>query len=119
MAEAGKVSLSTYGHYVRSERPPDFMAGANWYRAGVDVLYVITGERLQMQLSADDQELLKRYHAAPLAVKAAVLSALTVGPTVNAVKQSVEGDVGQQVRGGNITNAARTSFNFGKKEKKP
>lgn len=81
MAAAGKVSTTSYSLYVKGERTPSFAAGANWHRFGVDVLYVITGEHSREQLSADEQELLRRYHVAPLAVKAAVLSALTADST--------------------------------------
>ncbi len=117
MAAAGDVSTASYSLYVKGERAPNFVAGANWHKAGVDVLYVISGERSRAQLSVDEQELLKRYHAAPLSVKAAVLGALTAGSAVNAVTQNVDGDVGQQAAG-NITNEARTIFTFGGKKSK-
>ncbi len=117
MAAAGDVSASSYSLYVHGGRPPSFVAGANWHTSGVDVLYVITGERSRTHLSADEQELLRLYHAAPLAVKAAALGALTAGSSVNTVTQNVEGDIGQQA-GGNISHTTRPVFSFGKKKKK-
>lgn len=45
-------------------------------KAGADVQYIVTGVRSSTTLSADEEELLARFRAAPLAVKAAAIGAL-------------------------------------------
>ncbi|MCM2318099.1 MAG: XRE family transcriptional regulator [Pseudomonas sp.] len=45
-------------------------------KVGADVQYIVTGVRSSAALSADEEELLARYRAAPLAVKAAAIGAL-------------------------------------------
>ena len=77
MAEMGGVAQPTYLRYESGERVPDgeFLAAID--RAGVDVLYVLTGRRSQPVapqelLSEGDRILLANYHAVPAEVQRGV-----------------------------------------------
>ncbi|WKE65054.1 helix-turn-helix transcriptional regulator [Gallaecimonas kandeliae] len=48
-------------------------------KIGVDVLYVVTGQRTQQVLSEEMAEIITLYQAAPIQVRAAVHGALTAG----------------------------------------
>ncbi len=48
-------------------------------KLGFDALYVVTGRRDVQNLAVDECELLELYRAAPIAVKAAAIGALTAG----------------------------------------
>lgn len=88
-------------------------------RIGFDAQYVVTGERSTSSLSADEQELLEKYRAAPLAVKAAAIGALSAGGErlLKSSKQIFHGAVGQAIEGG-ISNTGRTTFNVGTDKRK-
>lgn len=63
--------------------------------AGVDVLYVLTGQKTPdiKGISEEELELVKIYRAAPLAVKAAALAALTAGSSAaNSINVSGQGN---------------------------
>jgi AcrR family transcriptional regulator len=66
---------------------------------GVDVLYILTGQRTMDALSRDEQELLERFRAASLEGRLAALGALR-GVTMPAPKIQVETNHGQVVEGG-------------------
>ncbi|NWC62928.1 helix-turn-helix domain-containing protein [Cedecea sp. P7760] len=71
--------------YERDEKIP----GGGYLMAlaasGIDVLYVLTGQRIPKTgaLSDDEQELIEIYRNAPLAIKAAALAALTAGSSAS------------------------------------
>ncbi|EEZ6655757.1 helix-turn-helix domain-containing protein [Escherichia coli] len=67
--------------------------------AGVDILYVLTGQKTPdiKGISDEELELVKIYRAAPLAVKAAALGALTAG-SAKSDKLNVTGD-GNRIAG--------------------
>lgn len=70
--------------------------------AGVDVTYLLTGQRHPLApppLNADEQELLALFRAAPLAVKAAAIGALQGAATGMALVQKGSGVQIGQVRG--------------------
>ncbi len=119
MAAAGGVSVASYHLYTSSKRAPDLRKLKNWHEAGIDIFYVITGQRLTSTatLSNDEQDLLRLYHAAPLAVKATLLAMLSAGSGMGSVTQTVSGSVGQQA-GGNITNDKPNAFTFADNGKK-
>lgn len=83
-AKAGGVGRKTQFNYESGERAPDALYLANLAKIGVDVLYVVTGERDAAALSGDELELVALYRNAPLTVKAAAVGALKSG-TANAV----------------------------------
>lgn len=90
--------------------------------AGADVQYIITGVRSTQALSSDEQDLIAAFRAAPLAVKGAVIGALSAGskPTPAAptkkLKQIVHGSVGQQVSG-DVINQKGMSIHVGEGDK--
>ena len=68
MAQIGGVTRNTQGSYERDERRPDtgYLKALN--AVGLDVLYVITGERTPAPvggLSEDEEILIKRYRSMP------------------------------------------------------
>lgn len=77
---------------------------------GMDVVYVLTGERLVSTLSEDEAKLLEKYRDAPAAVKAAAIAAVTAGSAQ--AHQIFNAPVGQSVAG-NITNTSGVVFNVG------
>lgn len=78
--------------YEKGERFPDaaYLDAAS--KVGIDIQYVVTGTRSTAALSDDEAELLAGYRAAPLAVKAAVIGALSAGSTSQA-SQTFQGSM--------------------------
>lgn len=83
---------------------------------GLDVLFVVTGERSALAMTEDEQELVGLFRGAPLAVKAAAIGALkSAGAAPQKNIQKVKKGVGQQfnagvgtVTSGDITNSRKT-----------
>lgn len=96
--------------YEQGERYPgaDYLAALA--KVGADTLYIVTGERNAGLLTADETELVEKFRAAPLAVKAAAIAAVTAGSA--SVNQTFHGSVGQSVAG-SITNKSGVTFNVG------
>ncbi|MFJ7792934.1 helix-turn-helix domain-containing protein [Pseudomonas sp. NPDC096950] len=82
---------------------------------GMDVMYVVTGERGASALSGDEAAMLERFRTAPKAVQKAVTAALNAeeAPKPKKSKQTFNGPVGQAV-GGDITNHKPVVFNVGR-----
>lgn len=78
-AEVGGVQKRAQINYEQGERQPDSCYLAAVAKIGADVQYIVTGEHSPSALSADERELLDKFRAAPLAVKAAAIGALTAG----------------------------------------
>lgn len=83
-AEAADVAQVTREHWGRCERGLAVPGGemlAHFANKGADVLYILTGrgDPPEPRPSADEQELLALFRAAPLAVKAAAIGALQGG----------------------------------------
>ncbi|MCV9882496.1 XRE family transcriptional regulator [Brenneria sp. KBI 423] len=76
--------------------------------AGANVQFVLTGESSEnVALSRDEQEIVEHYRTAPLAVKSAVLAALTAGTTAQqsaGTSQVFHGKVSGQIAGNKIVN---------------
>ncbi|CAN7190560.1 helix-turn-helix domain-containing protein [Trinickia sp. LjRoot230] len=99
-AENGGVTEKTQVLYEKGERAPDAEYLARVAALGVDLLYVLTGERNTSSLSADEVDLVRRYRDAPDAVRAAALAALAAGTAPAKYKQDFSGaNIGQQVSG--------------------
>jgi len=84
MAEAGLVTMRSQRNYEKGERFPDAAYLAAIAKVGVDVRYIVTGQRegpAPEVFSADERELIALFRAAPLAVKAAAIGALQGGST--------------------------------------
>ncbi|RRV28622.1 XRE family transcriptional regulator [Pseudomonas sp. o96-267] len=113
VAGTAEVTVKTVGRWEREIPIPSDKLGL-LARLGFDAQYVVTGERCSGSLSADENDLLSRFRAAPLAVKAAALAGLAAGaePPAKGPKQVFHGNVGQ-ASDGSITNESGVSFNFG------
>ncbi len=100
VAGIAEVAVKTVGRWEREIPIPSDKLGL-LARLGFDAQYVVTGERCNGSLSADENDLLSRFRAAPLAVRAAALAGLTAGAAAPAGqrKQVIHGDVGQYVEG--------------------
>ncbi len=114
-ADALGVNRKTVTRWEADEALPD---GASLLalreKFGADPGWVLTGEGeapSNSTLSADEQELLALFRAAPLAVKAAAIGALQGGaqaaPVKKSQKQVFSGDVSGQVAMGKIINKGK------------
>jgi transcriptional regulator with XRE-family HTH domain len=68
MAQIGGVTRNTQGSYERNERRPDTGYLRALHAVGLDILYVVTGVRTEVQvgeLSEDEQVLVSRYRTLP------------------------------------------------------
>lgn len=76
---AGGAGKRAYIRYEQGERLPDagFLAAIS--ASGADVLYIVTGQRTDGLLSAEEQTLLAYFRAAPPAVRRAAMGALVGG----------------------------------------
>ncbi|WP_374041238.1 helix-turn-helix domain-containing protein [Klebsiella pneumoniae] len=93
MGEIGGVKKLTQLNYEKGERVPDSTYLNAVAKIGVDIQFVVTGTRSAAMLSRDEEELLSSFRAAPLAVKAAVLAALTAGNSAsNSINVSGQGN---------------------------
>lgn len=102
-AVAGTTKQTVFA-WETNKTAPDAVQLSAFADAGADVLYIVTGDLNTKALSADEQELITAFRAAPLVVKAAVIGALTAGPAPSQkIKQVVKGSA-NQVAGGNIDN---------------
>ncbi len=75
LANVAEVSKTTQFNYEKGERSPDAPYLAKVAAAGVDVLYVLTGQRVapsSADLSADESELLNHFRSMPESDRAAV-----------------------------------------------
>jgi transcriptional regulator with XRE-family HTH domain len=89
-AATGGVGKRALIHYEKNERSPDTTFLSAVAAAGVDVLYVITGQRSQpvaevALLPEGDRILLDNFHAAPTQVQAGVRT--TLGAFADAPRQ--------------------------------
>jgi len=72
----GGVRKQAQLKYEKGETTPNATYLAALARVGADVQYIVTGQRNSAALSADEEELVARFRAASLAVKAAAMGAL-------------------------------------------
>lgn len=100
LAELAATTNVAQSRYESGDRSPDWGYLSAIASAGVDVLYVLTGQRDTSTLSPDEADLVRRYREAPGAVRAAALAALTAGAAPAKYQQNFEGaNIGQQVSG--------------------
>lgn len=78
LASRCSVTAKSLRNYETGERFPDVAYLEALANIGADVLYILTGRHGGV-LSADEQELLALFRAAPLSVKAAAIGALQGG----------------------------------------
>lgn len=124
MALAIKMSKRSYCAYEAGETSPSAKLLEALASMGSDVGYLLTGQRtggVKPTLTGDEEELLELFRAAPLAVKAAAIGALSATPAAakprakaqprsttakagsgSGVTQTFHGTVQGGVAGGNI-----------------
>lgn len=115
LGEIGGIKKLAQINYESGKRTPDAQYLQAISRIGVDVLYVLTGERSAAgALTSDERQMLDLFRAAPLAVKAAAMGALEAGgkpPLVKSpkytVQQTILGGVGQQASGDIVNKGSR------------
>lgn len=80
LAQVGNVGAVAQSNYERGKRHPDATYLAAIAAAGVDVQYVLTGQRsAEPVLTPEEKNLLDAWQNAPQAVRAAALAALQAG----------------------------------------
>lgn len=104
LAEAGGVTTQSQIQYEKGRMRPSVTYLEAIARAGVDVLYVLTGERSDMALSPEERDLLRLYRGASLPGKAAAVAALTAGgmPTSSHLSVHIGGDNKGHIAGQDI-----------------
>ena len=114
VAAAAEVTVKTVGRWEREIAiPADKLAALT--SLGFDAQYVVTGIRSSQALSADEEQLLALFRAAPLAVKASTLGGLAAGGAPPSVR--IQGNVGQNIESGVQINKPITINMDGKRGK--
>jgi transcriptional regulator with XRE-family HTH domain len=88
IAAAAEVAVKTVGRWEREIAiPADKLK--KLAPLGFDTQYVVTGVRSSAALTADEQQLLALFRAAPIAVKASTVAGLAAGAAIASPPQSV------------------------------
>ncbi|SPR99533.1 helix-turn-helix domain-containing protein [Cupriavidus taiwanensis] len=117
MAQAGNVSASAYGNYLRGERMPDVAALAAWASAGVDPLYVTIGRRMPTLLTPEEEFVLGGYRKLDERGRAGVLALIGGMQPAASTDVQIKGDVSQVVHGG-MKVTTPMNFTINKKSRK-
>ncbi|VVD78160.1 transcriptional regulator [Pandoraea fibrosis] len=98
---AGGVKRDAQQNYENGTRRPDSLYLESIVELGVDVMYLLTGQRNASSISPDEADLVRRYREASDAVRAAALGALIGGAAPAKVQQNFHSGVkiGQHVAG--------------------
>lgn len=123
-AAVGGLKRRAQTLYEQNERAPDALYLRALAGIGVDVNYILTGEKTQAILSADERDLLAGYRGLDIRGKAGVLGLVegmrlpTQAPTSATTAPHVEfhDKVGQHVIG-NITGSQTINMGGGSKKK--
>ena len=113
------VTVTAQLNYEKGTRNPDTAYLELLAAHGVDVAYLVTGERKpagDAALSADEVTLVERFRQGSPALRG-YLQEVGQGPASGGNTVNIGGDVGQQVNG-DQTVTAPMSFNVGGKSKK-
>lgn len=100
MAEAGSVSASAYGNYLRGERVPDLAALAAWANAGADPLFIATGSHLPSLLTPEEEMVLAGYRQLDARGRAGVLA--LIGGMRPAAEKKVKKTQAEMVFNGSV-----------------
>lgn len=109
LAQIGNVGAVAQSNYERGKRHPDSVYLAAIAAVGVDVQYVLTGQRsAEPVLTPEEKNLLDAWQNAPQAVRAAALAALQAGakkekPTRTIRMGNVKNDGKMAIVNGDIT----------------
>lgn len=100
------ISREMWGKYERGVAIPGGEVLAAFAKAGANIQYILTGtETSGIDITIDEQELLSMFRSASLAIKAAVIGALTAGTAQQSgTKQIFNSKVSGQVSAENIYN---------------
>ena len=115
----GSVSPETQLNYEKGTRKPDSAYLAALASQGMDVLYILTGERIPRgagALSESEAALIARYRSGSPALRG-YLQEVGQAPATGGNAVTIGGDVGQQVNGDQTVTAPMT-FNVGSKPRK-
>lgn len=105
----GVARNTIYNWMAKGNAPLNSLMGLGG-ALGMDVVYVLTGQRHASTLTEEEATLVEKYRAAPPSVKAAAIAAVTAGSAH--AHQVFNAPVGQSVAG-NITNTSGVVFNVG------
>ncbi|OON40792.1 transcriptional regulator [Izhakiella australiensis] len=94
IADLCGISREIWGKYERGNAVPGGNVLCSFALNGANVQYILTGEEGGgVMLSRDELEVLNHFRAAPLAIKAAALAALTAGNSAsNSISVSGKGN---------------------------
>ena len=112
------VTVTAQLNYEKGTRNPDTAYLERLAAHGVDVVYLLTGERIPRgaaALSEAEAALIARYRSGSPALRG-YLQELGQAPASGSNAVTIGGDVGQQVNGGQTVTAPMT-FNVGGKRK--
>ena len=112
------VTVTAQLNYEKGTRNPDTAYLERLAAHGVDVVYLLTGERIPRgaaALSEAEAALIARYRSGSPALRG-YLQEVGQAPATGGNTVTIGGDVGQQVNGGQIVTAPMT-FNVGKGRK--
>ena len=113
------VTVTAQLNYEKGTRNPDTAYLERLAAHGVDVVYLLTGERIPRgaaALSEAEAALIARYRSGSPALRG-YLQEVGQGPATGGNAVTIGGDVGQQVNGGQTVTAPMT-FNVGSKPRK-
>ena len=123
-ADACGVNRSTLATWEKGEQSPTAAVLAMMAGLGVDVLYVVTGERAPLgsgALSDEERQLVASYKKGDALARQALesvaaMAARSSAPGSSGNTVTISGDVGQAIAG-DQTNTAPVSFSVGGKRK--
>ncbi|MFZ6875395.1 helix-turn-helix domain-containing protein [Undibacterium sp. Di27W] len=118
-ADLGGVKKNAQMNYESGERSPDADYLSALLKAGVDVMYVLTGIKAAAGLQGSENDLLSGFRKLDQRFKEVVVtlvSGLAQEPVISAPTNNIKGNVGQVIHG-NQNNESPLHFRFGKKEK--
>jgi transcriptional regulator with XRE-family HTH domain len=119
LADRAGTTNVAQSRYESGDRSPDWGYLSAVAQVGVDVLYVLTGQRSSALLSPDEDLLLSGYRSLDAKGRAGVLG-LIGGMTQSdraTTTMSFKGPVGQQVHG-DVTYTGSVELNVGEERKK-
>ena len=111
MGAIGGVTKLTQFNYEAGKRCPDANYLAALAKVGVDVLYLVTGQRMSATLEDEERVLINYYRDAPVAIKKAAMGVLlSTQPTAGNIQHNKgTGNVNTQnnTSGGNVQNITK------------
>jgi len=111
-AELGGVKKNAQMNYESGERAPDSNYLCSLLRSGVDIIYVLTGQRDTLNLTIDEKGVIAGFRSLDARGKAGVIALISgINPVQKSPKNVFHGNVGQIIEGDVQQNPV---FSFGK-----